>query len=607
MTSQNSIQGVGGESKSATVSYQPVTCLRGVPSTVSDGSIARAWALIRVAAICIVGMTIAHQPACAQTTTGFNHNGSQVDYVVNGDRALISYAVPRAGLGVVPGVTLFEGRVARSGLVRGTAYAFSRGCPPAPYQVQGTLGETLVLAGAAPQRGANCAIVGYRNDLPAARLVFRAVSGPFASATIRSPAAALPQTPAAIVLKYTVGVGGPHDTSTPMKQALNEAMPRHIYLTRLPGDDREMRVAWRVRAMEGDPYPAQPNLFGSDTYPSGSVIMMRGALTSDVGIRTVRTDRPDWTRDFEVVLTDEATGQPILSPYHAPIAVAFSVAGDLKCKIGRADRCDPSRTLPVEDVPTESVAPTSARALLSAFCAPEDIRGSECLRAKNYHRNEACNVKFTGKSYTGRFIASSGKIVVADYQSDCEPHATDFGGSVLFEQTSDGLTFIGFEPGHRTNECVVASTNVEYDRLVCILSFNGQGQVDSSISELVFARQTSKGILISYNHFAHASSNSAAYGLDRVACDRNGDVENLAWSKLGPGPTAGTITAELEYADAATVEAACASVGSATNEALVPGSARNAFLLQGAERHRRIVVDLMNRGMVSMNELKSVH
>lgn len=551
-------------------------------------------------------------PAFAQTTTRFNHNGSQMIYAVNGDRAVISYAIPRpdlSHLGVTAGVTLFQGHVTRDGLIRGTAYTFARGCPPAPYEVHGMLGEPLVLEGPAPHRGPNCAILGYRTDPSTARLVFRAVSAavdaPRQSAAIRSTAPATSPTHAAIVLDYTLGVGGPNGTSTPMKQALNEAMPRHIYLKRLPGDDRELHVAWRVRPMEGDLYPAQPNLFGSDTYPSGSVVMAPWALTSDIVIRTVRTNRPDWTRDFEVVLTDAKTGQPVLSTYHAPVTVGFSVAGDLKCKIGRADRCDPSRTIPMDEAPTKPAAQASVRTLLSAFCATEDIRGSECLRAKNYRQSETCNVKFTGKVYAGGFIASSGNIAVADYQSDCESHATEFGGSAVFEQIGDGLVFRSFQPGYRTDDCLVIRTSGENDKLVCILSDTGQGQTMSVISELVFARPTSKGIRVSYNHLATASSNSAAYGLNRVYCGGDGDFVNLGLSKLAPGPTAGTVTAELEYADAALLKVVCASAGSAPEGAAVPGSPGNAFIPRGAEKRHRVVVDLTDRSMVSVDDFKT--
>jgi hypothetical protein len=570
----------------------------------------RAQALKRVAVTCVLATAAAHS-ALAQATTRLDHNGSQMIFAVNGERAVISYAIPRVDLGhlgVTAGMTLFDGRLTQTGFVYGTAYSFSRACPPAPYHVQGILGERLVLEGAAPQRGRNCTIVGYRTDLATARLEFQTVSAAsgFAveSIPVRAADPASPPTHAAIVLDYTLGVGGLNDTSTPMKQALNEVMPRHIYLKRLPGDDRELHVAWRVRPIEGDLYPALPNLFGSDTYPSGSVVMASGALTSDIVIRTFRTDRPDWNGDFEVVLTDERTGRAVLSAYHTPITVAFSVAGDLKCKIGRADRCDPSRAMPVEDAPAKPAAGVSVRTLLSSFCATEDIRGSECLRAKNYRQSGTCSVQFTGKFYSGRFIASSGNITIADYQSDCESHATEFGGSVLFETVGDGLVFRSFQPGYRTSDCLVIHARDENDKLVCILSHNGQGEAMSVVSEFVFAEFSPKEIRVSYNHLATASSNSAAYGLNRVYCGGDEAAVNLGLSKLGPGPTAGTVSAELEYADSALLKMVCASAGSAPDGAVVPGSPGNAFIPQGAEMHHRIVVSLKDRSMVGIDDFK---
>ena len=47
------------------------------------------------------------------------------------------------------------------------------------------------------------------------------------------------------------------------------------------------------------------------------------------------------------------------------------------------------------------------RALLSAFCAPANIKGSTCTRAKAYPNaaGRRCDVKLTGERYSGRFIA----------------------------------------------------------------------------------------------------------------------------------------------------------------------------------------------------------
>src|SRR5664279_2942765 len=127
------------------------------------------------------------QPASAQVTALFEHNGSQMISTAQGDHIVIIYDVPRAGLapfGIAYGTTLFEGRVTPRGLVRGLAYIFSRECPPAPYPVEGIMAKTLVLEGAAPQRGANCAITNLRADKAAARLVFRPVAAVAESAPV---------------------------------------------------------------------------------------------------------------------------------------------------------------------------------------------------------------------------------------------------------------------------------------------------------------------------------------------------------------------------------------------------------------------------------------
>jgi hypothetical protein len=409
---------------------------------------------------------------------------------------------------------------------------------------------------------------------------------------------------APIVLDWKPGVGGPKDTSTPIKQALNEVMPRHIYLRRTLNDDRELRVAWRVRPMEGDLYPAKPSLFGSDEYPSGTVIMAPSARMSDIVIRTVRTNIPDWNRDFEVVLTDAETGRPILNTNGTPITVGFSVAGDLKCKIGRPDRCDPTKNITQDEKLVDSAATLrDTSKLLSTFCPSQEIRGSECLNAINYRRGQICNVKVTGGPYTGHFIAYAGEILVAPYQSDCEPHATDFGGSILFEKIGGNFVFEGFQPGYRANECIVVPESANHDRLVCIASFNGQGHTESSVNEVVFTRQSSKSIGISFDRIIGASDDSAAYGLNQVDC--SGSFENLRLSKLGPGPAAGTVTAELEYADDALIKIVCASSSSAPKEALIPSSPGTAFIPQDSEKHRRVVINLAHRNMVAVDDFRT--
>ena len=77
------------------------------------------------------------------------------------------------------------------------------------------------------------------------------------------------------------------------------------------------------------------------------------------------------------------------------------------------------------------------RALLATFCAAEDIEGSACKRAKDYPDagSRTCDVKLTSDRHSGRFIAAGNPLLVVNYESGCEPHASDNGGAVVFEQS----------------------------------------------------------------------------------------------------------------------------------------------------------------------------
>lgn len=105
-----------------------------------------------------------------------DHNGSVME--IRDDRIL--YAEPKASLrGVVkPGTVLVEGKWAGEKF-EGTAYAFKRGCPPAPYAVSGAKAERpgqldLVLKGAGPIRK-GCQVVGHSEASPHSRLVFERI------------------------------------------------------------------------------------------------------------------------------------------------------------------------------------------------------------------------------------------------------------------------------------------------------------------------------------------------------------------------------------------------------------------------------------------------
>ena len=561
----------------------------------------------RVAAFLLTAISAC--PAAA-TETRFDHNGSQMVYVAIGGRAVIRYQTPRAGLarhGIVPGTILFEGSASRDGRLRGAAYTFARGCARAPYGVEGSLGRTLVLTGAAPLRALNCAVMGYRTDLDAARLVFQAqpVAEPQQPAVVQV-APPRPADPAAIVVHATEEVGDPGTRSTPDEQALNEALPRHLYVKRLPNDSRAYRIAWHVRPST-DMYAAMPDLFGSDNYPSGIVTMAPGQKTADIVVRTVPTGRPDWTRGFEVVLTDATSGKPVLSSIGLrPIVAGFSVAGDLKCKVGRADRCDPSKTIPLDEPSATEPAMPPVADLLATMCSAKDINGSDCENAKGYSHGQTCNVGFTGRSYRGRFVDASRVFVLADYDSECESHATEFGGSAVFEKVGDSFVFRAYQPSYRLNECVVAPGALR-DRLICISSHNGYGQVTTMIAEYVL-RASGKSISLSHDRLADASDNSGAYGLNRVYCGNQpaSALERLGFSKLALGPTPGTVTAELTYADAALIRSVCKTAGQEFAGTVGPPPEDTAYIPENGEQHRQVLINLADRSMTTLREIPAV-
>jgi hypothetical protein len=100
------------------------------------------------------------QTASAQPTI-WDHNGSVVYLVANGQSREFHYQKPRAGMlevGARPGSLLFRGEI-DNGQYSGTAYIFSPHCGQIPFQVKGPIlddDERITLTGQAPRLGRNC-------------------------------------------------------------------------------------------------------------------------------------------------------------------------------------------------------------------------------------------------------------------------------------------------------------------------------------------------------------------------------------------------------------------------------------------------------------------
>ena len=134
-----------------------------------------------IAAIALIA-TGAVASAQAQTQiastepTIWDHNGSEMYLVANGQSREFHYQRPRAGMlevGARPGSLLFRGEI-DNGQYSGTAYIFSPHCGQIPFQVKGPISdndERIMLTGQAPRIGRNCrANESYTTNLELRRL-----------------------------------------------------------------------------------------------------------------------------------------------------------------------------------------------------------------------------------------------------------------------------------------------------------------------------------------------------------------------------------------------------------------------------------------------------
>ncbi|WP_157195798.1 hypothetical protein [Bradyrhizobium sp. YR681] len=104
------------------------------------------------------------------------HNGSEIIATFNRGEMRMYYEKPKPSLrqaGIDQGTLLFQG-TANDGHIKGTAFVFRKGCPPAPYEVEGRAqGDVgFELSGPGPKFGAGCAVLGLSWTSPHSRLTF---------------------------------------------------------------------------------------------------------------------------------------------------------------------------------------------------------------------------------------------------------------------------------------------------------------------------------------------------------------------------------------------------------------------------------------------------
>lgn len=245
--------------------------------------------------------------------------------------------------------------------------------------------------------------------------------------------------------------------------------------------------------------------------------------------------------------------------------------------------------------PAQAQEQVSDRALLSTFCAAANIKGSACTRAKSYPdgAGRACDVKLTGERYAGRFLAAGKALLAVNYESGCEPHATDFGGVALFERTGKTARFMRFLPGVQGHDCVVLPRDARQDVLVCTFGHMGQGIVESGVAQMAFADKPGKGIDITLDFLVRAEDSVSAYGANVVTC--NAGPKYFGLSNLAAGPRKDTVAVDIDYADAETIRTACSGGFPKPTEAFGELSPGDAYVPPGHEKKQRFTIDLATR------------
>jgi len=234
------------------------------------------------------------------------------------------------------------------------------------------------------------------------------------------------------------------------------------------------------------------------------------------------------------------------------------------------------------------------RTLLSTFCDAANIKGSACTRAKGYPNggNRGCDVKLSADRYRGRFIAAGNPLLVVNYESGCEAHATDNGGAAVFEQSDGKTIFRGFAPGSQANDCVIVKSERQ-DWLVCLTGHMGQGLLEGGVAQMALTQDYSKDIGISSDFLLTAENSTGAYGANVVTCKERSKYFEV--SDIKPGPRPQTVSVKASYADAATIKKACAKGFPRPKQIfgkLTPGEA---YVPDGYAKRGTFTIDLVTR------------
>lgn len=256
--------------------------------------------------------------------------------------------------------------------------------------------------------------------------------------------------------------------------------------------------------------------------------------------------------------------------------------------------------------------------ILPLICPEDHIIGNKCDTIKplkgapKRENGEPCDLVLNDW-YEGNFVSTQSNLLIIGYSSSCEPHANNWGGSILFIQdTPNGAyKFDHYERGMVLQYCLTLKETGRRDRLLCEIGAMGQGVVVSTISEYLFEKDYSEDVNVYSDVIVKASADVGYRGGEVYECTEEVYAREskdwLSHELVGAASLPYQVYVNASYIDGGLVEEACQAsknnsekYGLSDEWGVLP---KNAILIKdGMSRKGRFVLDLESKKMIKISD-----
>lgn len=152
----------------------------------------------------------------------------------------------------------------------------------------------------------------------------------------------------------------------------------------------------------------------------------------------------------------------------------------------------------------------------------------------------------------GHLTSATANEAYVTYAGSFEPHATNFGGGILFTKSSTGWALKAWYPGGQAGDCVLLTPHGQA-QFVCLNGWEGQGESDTNLALTTLPPPQGKhaSLLSAHDLRETMTPNENCQGLS--------PGQNILLSITDLTPAAGGAVAKVNYISAATAQSACAA------------------------------------------------